>query len=258
MNLDRVANIFLFGKGVGRMTARTLIKGAGALFSAGVAWLLVHFHINIIPKDETGAAAYTFAVYVLTSIFHVKLNGNGKPPAPIARVLLVPFLAAALALPAGLAGQGTRAAIDSAQRHALELGTDLRMRTDSVTEPVRVRAGLALGPRITVEYTATVAREKTAAGAGYFEAAVSLGVTAALTSGANRFSGMYVAPSILYRYEGDTKAAQVGVGLELGKRMQIAPNIIVRPFMFMDDYFATRRLPGLTPAGVGAGGSFGI
>lgn len=254
MNLDEVVNIFLFGKGVGRMKARTVIKAGAGVIATVAAWTLAHYHIDIIPRDETGVAVYTFVVYVLTSIFHVKLNGNGPPPpAPtISRALLVPLLGLALLSPAALGAQGTRAAIDSAQRHALELGADMRMRTDSVTEPVRVRAGLALGPRITVEYTASAARSSE----GYFEANLSLGLTAALLSGATRFNGMYVAPSVLYHYEGGP--AQLGVGLELGKRMQIAPNVILRAFTFMDDYFATRALPTVTSMGAGAGGSFGL
>jgi len=233
------------------MTGRTMIKAAAGILATAAAWTLAHFHIDIIPRDETGVAVYTFAVYVLTSLFHIKVNGNGAPPA-VSRAWLVPLLGSLLLAPGTVEAQGTPAQIDSAQRHALELGTDIRMRTDSVTEPTRVRIGIALGPRITVEYTASASRSEE----GYFEANASLGLTAALTPGATRFAGAYVAPSILYHYEGGP--AQLGAGLELGKRMQVGANVILRAFMFMDDYFATRRLPAITSAGAGAGGSFGL
>lgn len=232
---------------------KTASISIGAILTGALTWLAHNFHVT--GTTELGQQILTVACAIVGYIAgaNIHKNGTATPGGPtITRAWLVPLVGLLALTAAPLHAQGTPAAIDSAQRHALELGTDLRMRSDSVTEPVRVRVGLALGPRITVEYTASASR----APEGYFEAILSLGLTAALTPGTSRFNGAYVAPSVLYHYDGGP--AQLGVGLELGKRMQVGPNVIVRAFTFMDDYFRTRRLPTITSAGVGAGGSFGL
>lgn len=142
---------------------------------------------------------------------------------------------------------------DSAQRHELELGSDVSMRSDSVTEPVRVRIGYELGQRFTVEYAASARRD---GASGSFDAVVSLGVTAAVVPGSTRFDGPYLAPQLVYHYIGGP--AQLGVGVEVGTRKQTGANMVVRVFTFTRDYFATRRLPTVTSVGVGAGVSFGF
>jgi hypothetical protein len=226
----------------------------GATIAGAVTFLAHNFQITgTTPLGEhVLAVACAIVAYVAGAWLHGKSatppsNGPTSIRGRGASTFLVLLALAALAPTSSWAQVP-----DSAQRHRLELGSDVSMRSDSVTEPVRVRVGYGVDQRFTVEYAASAARSSE----GYFEANASIGVTAAVVPGSTRFDGPYVSPQLIYHYEGGP--AQLGVGVELGTRKQTGPNMIVRVFTFTRDYLATRRLPTVTSIGVGAGVSFGF
>jgi hypothetical protein len=138
---------------------------------------------------------------------------------------------------------------NAARAQRAEVGFDAVMRTDSVTEPQRVRAGLLVGTRATVEYTAAVARSSE----GYFEATASLGVTLSVVPGSTNRAGAYVGVALPYHYEGGP--AQLGLDEEVGMRTP-ALGGTARLAMFSTQWLKTKRLPGPTAMGARAGLSF--
>jgi hypothetical protein len=223
---------------------------------AGVVTFLAH-NFQLTGTTPLGAhileVACAILAYVAGAWVHNKsVTPSSNGPTSIRGRGASTFLLMFAALAALTPRSGWAQTPDSMQRHRLELGSDVSMRSDSVTEPVRVRVGYGVDQRFTVEYAASAARSDE----GYFEANVSLGVTAAVVPGSTRFDGPYLSPQLIYHYEGGP--AQLGVGIEVGTRKQTGANMVARVFMFTRDYFATRRLPTVTSIGVGAGVSFGF
>lgn len=121
-----------------------------------------------------------------------------------------------------------------AESYSYELGSDAVMRSDSVTAPMRIRAGLLLGHSVTLEYTAAYHRPAGEA----FQATVSVGFTAAVLPGATNTSGGYVAPAAVLQYIG--YRPQFGVELATGTRTETSEHIAARAEMFTTEYFGNR------------------
>ena len=223
-------------KKVTAVTVGGIIAGVGG-------WLLAHF--DITGKDAIGQGIITLIAYLAAALTHGKGNGNGTPPPPPVSRFGAVLLLVGLGVPGALHAQA-----DTTKRYRVELGADAVMRTDSVTEPQSVRAGLLLGTAFTVEYRASAAR----ASEGYFEATADLGVTAALFPGSTNRAGQYVEPVVSYHYEGGP--AQLGVGVEAGTRTLLTNGTAVRASMFTTVYLGTSRLPGVTSVGARVGVSF--
>lgn len=212
-------------------------------------------HFQILPKDQTGEWILALIVYVFTAITHSAGTVATTKPTGISRLAPLLLLPVALGgLPTPMQAQGGRAAIvaaaESLPRH-IELGVDAVMRSDSVTQPRSLRAGLVLGQNFTLEVQSSAERSSE----GYFEATANLGVTAAILPSSTNLAGEYVMPLVSYHYDGGP--AQLGVGFETGTRDVLsASGFSARASMFTITYFKTASLPAITSVGARVGLSF--